>query len=270
MTLAAVVGASKHAAPAPAATASLPAVIPAVGKTLHYRVTRTAQGNTGARVATSIVTLHRKSATTATLKGVFDQPSVLTQLTVGVDGLLEIPEKDKPSKEDASLSDIVNGLNRLTGLFAGKSSAPPNGWNANLRLPDLRGTSSPVLIPIAVVAANAAGFELHGVGELNVAAEVSRTAGQIAQPGQIYGPPRGFENPSRFRPGNGFAGDALPGAVLAGGAPAGRQAFSVAVSVDGRIRHGTISRIAIVETRSITFDALPFVNVSGWTIETTK
>ncbi len=52
--------------------------------------------------------------------------------------------------------------------------------------------------------------------------------------------------------------------------PQGRPGFAVAVSVDGRIRHGSVNKLAIVETRSISIDAVPYVNVSGWTLDAAK
>jgi hypothetical protein len=50
----------------------------------------------------------------------------------------------------------------------------------------------------------------------------------------------------------------------------GRQAFTVALSVNGDVWHGAIDKLSLVETRAITVDTLPYVNVSGWTVETLK
>jgi hypothetical protein len=46
--------------------------------------------------------------------------------------------------------------------------------------------------------------------------------------------------------------------------------FSVAVSVSGQVRRGALAKVTLDETRTVSVDALPFVNQSGWTIEATK
>ncbi len=250
-TLAAVAaGAAASPAPAPVALpATVPAVIPAPGHTEHYRITRTAQGNSGARTGVSDVTLRRTSATTLTLAGAFgDPPSKLTVLTVAPDGSLQIPAAAKAAGSDAALDDVVDGLNRLTQLFAGRSAAPHDGWSAAVRVPGVRGASATVVVPIVVENATATGFELHGVGQSTVQAQ--RNDGSA--------PPRGYGRPGAFR----------------GPAPAPASSpsgpLSLTVAVDGLVRHGAVSRISIVDTRSISLDALPYVNVSGWTIEAPK
>jgi hypothetical protein len=236
-----------------------PSVIPAIGATARFRIARTAQGNTGPRMAVSVVTLRRKTATTLTLEGLYDRPSERSALKVGADGSLEVSGDEKP-KDDASLRDVMAGLNRLTGLFSGESRIPHDGWSASFRLTDVAGANSPVMIPIEVENANAADFEIHGVGQVTVQAPSQQAEA---------GPPRPFGG--RFRPPGAFGG-ALPNAVggADGTAASARQSVSVAVSVDGRIHHGTISKMSIVETRSITVDAQPYVNVSGWTFESIK
>jgi hypothetical protein len=259
VSLAAALAIARYAVPA-RADSPVPKVLPVVGKTIEYRITRTAQGNTGPRSALSVVTLHRKSATTLTLKGLYDRPSALNVLAVDADGSVQIAEADRTGKDEGSLSDIVSGLNHLSGIFAGKSSVPAGGWSARLRLPDVRGASAPVVIPIAVENAKSGNFELHGVGQLAIDAEPP------ALPG---GPLRGFGG-RPFRIPGGVAAPLPADQSAPTNASSGRQEISVAVSVDGRISHGAVGKISIVETRSTIVDALPYVNVSGWTIETLK
>ena len=250
------------------AATPLPVVIPAPGNVLRYRVTRTAQGNTGTRSSVSTLTLRRKSATSLTLAGLYDRPSVITILDVAADGSLKIPDAASAPKDDSSLNDTVKGINRLTAIFAGMSSVPHDGWSAKLRLPEVRGATAPVVVPIAVENVSAADFEMHGVGQLAVQAQ----AAPAAASNNVAGPPGAFGRRGGFGGPAAFAGGPLPLAATGGtvGITPAREAFTIAVSVDGRIRHRAVGRVAIVETRSVTVDALPFVNVSGWTIEALK
>ncbi len=249
------------AAPA-RADAVAPAVIPAVGKTVHYRVTRLAQGNSGPRSLSSDVALRRKSATTLTLKGIAGDPaSEATVLNVGPDGALQIPAADSAASGNAALVDVVNGLNRLIELFAGQREISHDGWSPILRLPDLHGANSSVAVPIAAVNASAAGFDLHGVGEVTVQPPASGSPAVTPQ--------RSFNRRRGYRGGVPFPSVVEPASE---GAPpaASRQTVTVAVAVDGSVRHAAVRKVSIVETRSITVDDVPYVSVSGWTIEAAK
>jgi hypothetical protein len=246
------------------ADAVAPVVIPAVGRTVHYRVTRLAQGNSGPRSLTSDVALRRKSATTLTLKGIAGDPaSEATVLNVSPDGSLQIPAANSAASGNAALTDVVNGLNRLVELFAGQRSIPRDGWSPILRLPDLHGANSSVAVPIAAVNASSAGFDLHGVGEFTV--QPPATQGAAATPQRNLNRRRGYRG----------GGMSFPGAVDPvgeGAAPAAapRQTVTVAVAVDGSVRQAAVRKVSILETRSITVDEIPYVSVSGWTIEAAK
>jgi len=257
--------AAAFASPARADTPA-PVVIPTVGRTVHYRVTRLAQGNAGPRSLSSDVTLRRKSATALTLKGIAGDPAAeQTALTVQPDGLLQIPAADSAAAANGALVDVVNGLNRLVELFAGERSIPRDGWSPILHLPDLHGANSSVAVPVAAINAGAAGFDLHGVGQFTV--EASAAQSPAATPARTFNRRRGFRGGPAF-PGTG----ATAGTAGEGSAPAGptHPSVTVAVAVDGSVRRTAVRKISILETRSVTVDDVPYVNVSGWTIEVSK
>jgi hypothetical protein len=247
---------------------SAPVVIPAVGRIVHYRVTRLAQGNAGPRLLSSQVTLRRKSATTLTLRGIAGEPgSEQTVLTVQPDGMLQIPPTDPTAASNGALIDVVNGLNRVVEIFAGEPSIPRDGWSPILHLPDLRGANASVAVPVAAVNAGPGGFDLHGVGQFTVEAPASQSPANPASSAQ-----RTFNRRRGFRGGPAFPGPGTIDPVAEGGAPAGatHPPLTVAVAVDGSVRRAAIRKISILETRSVTVDDVPYVNVSGWTIEASK
>jgi len=265
--------AAAFASPAGADT-SAPVVIPAVGRTVHYRVTRLAQGNAGPRSLSSDVTLRRKSATTLALKGIAGDPATeQTVLTVQPDGMLQIPPADSAAAANGALVDVVNGLNRLVELFAGERSIPHDGWSPILHLPDLHGANSSVAVPVAAVNAGSGGFDLHGVGQFTVEAPASQSP--------AVSPQRTFNRRRGYRGGPAASG-AFPGAFPGAGTSAGisgegsapaaasHPPLTVAVAVDGSVRRAAVHKISILETRSVTVDDVPYVNVSGWTIEGSK
>jgi uncharacterized membrane protein YgcG len=262
------------------ADAPRPAVIPATGETLHYRITRSVQGLSGPQTTIVDVTLRRKSPTTLAFERTFeDRPPDLIVLAVAPDGTLEIPKNDKVSSQERALVDTVAGLNGLNEVFEGESAAlPREGWNATLRLPDARGASATLVVPISVSTTAAGDADVHGVGQLSVEAQPSNGEGTASGESGRHGGHRrsGF-------PGGGFPGGGSPGGAeqprgngdegqAAGGEyrGAGRQPLGIAVTVDGRIRHGAIAKLSILETRSISLEAEPYVNVSGWTIEAAR
>lgn len=292
----ALLAATEATAPA-LADAPAPIVVPPVGSTAHYRVTRTAQEASGLKTAVSDVTLRRKSATTVTLDGVAgDPPSELTVLNVASDGSLQIPNNDTAASHDVVLVDVVGGLNQLIALFAGEDTIPHDGWSATLPLADARGANS-VVVPVSVASANGTDFQVQGTGEVTLqppSGEGNRSRGGRRGgfrggggfPGGGGGFPGGggggFPGGGQSRgagggesggdPGGGDPGgpDTAAGDPGGGGEAAGaggRQPPTIAVSIDGQVRHGAVAKLSIQETRSVTIGALPYTNVSGWTIE---
>jgi hypothetical protein len=272
-----VLAAAASAASPAWADAPAPFVIPPPGSAVRYRVTRTAQDASGLRTVVSDVTLRRKSATTLTLDGVAgDPPSELTVLNVAPDGSLQIPSADAAASQDLALTDVVGGLNRLIALFAGENGIPRDGWSATLPLAGARGASS-VIVPVTVEAANETDVRLQGTGEVTL---TPQTPGGSRGRGGRHGGFRGGGFPGGG--GGGFPGGGQsrgsggedPGAGGSGdGEPSGaggRQPPTVAVSIDGLVRHGALAKLSILETRSVTIDALPYTNVSGWTIEAAR
>jgi hypothetical protein len=258
-SLAALLAAVAPAAP-PATHGPMPALLPAAGQVVRYRFTRLAQGNAGPRSLTSVISLRRKSATVFTLTGVASAPSEQTELHLLPGGALQIAPGDASAAADGAVVDVVNGLNRLGEVFAGQSELPHDGWSPALRLPDARGAGS-VAIPLEVEHASASGFELHGAGETALAPPAAPPTTARAVPRR-----RGF------RGGAGFPGSDSPLSPFPTPTPAGssRAPVTVTVSLDGRVRNGAIEKLAIVETRSVTVDGLPYVNVGGWTFERAK
>jgi hypothetical protein len=267
--------AAAFASPARADTPA-PVVIPAVGRTVHYRVTRLAQGNAGPRSLSSDVTLRRKSATALTLKGIAGDPAAeQTVLTVQPGGLLQIPAADSAAAANGALVDVVNGLNRLVELFAGERSIPRDGWSPILHLPDLHGANSSVAVPVAAVNAGSTGFDLHGVGQFTVEAPAAQSP--AVTPQRAINRRRGYRGGPAVSGAFPGAGGAFPGTgatlgTAGEGSPpaAGHPSVTVAVAVDGSVRRAAVRRISILETRSVTVDDAPYVNVSGWTIEGSK
>jgi hypothetical protein len=241
----------------------MPGLLPPPGAVARYRVTRLAQGNSGPRSLTSDVTLRRKSATALTLRGVAGDPAAeSTELNVQPDGTLAIPATDAEASANASLVDVIDGFNRVAEVFAGQSSIPRDGWSPTLRLPDLHGANSTVSIPVAVENANGFGFDLHGVGEITVQPQQAAAASAVAR---SVGRRRG----GGFRGAGGFPGGGAPAPLPDALATPAHAPVTVAVSLDGRIRHGLL-KLAITETRSVTVDGVPYVSVSGWTVQRTK
>jgi hypothetical protein len=251
------------AAPA-AAEAPAAGIFPAPGSALHYRITRVTQDVIGSKTVVSELNLRRKAPGTLTLDGTIgDRPLATTVLTVGADGYVQIPKADTAANQDSALGDAVAGLNRLQALFAGSAGGGRDGWTANVVLPDPRLGGSTLVVPIAVSNPVADGFDLRGNGQLIVQAQGGQFGGSPRTGGRRGGYRGGF-------PGGGYpGGGSQPQASDASEARAGSggQPLSVNVSVDGRVRRGTISRLTIVETRSITFQAQPYVNVGSWTFE---
>ena len=248
------------AAPQPPAA---PSVVPPVGSAARFRIARTTQDAGGQKTTVSEVILRRKAATTLTLEGVIGgRTADLTVLGVGRDGSLQIPKNDKAASQDAALIDVVNGLNRVTELFAGENGAPRDGWSATLALPEAHGASAPVVVPVEVANANGGDFDLRGDGQYAPAQPASNAG--MRRGGRHGGLRGGFGGP----PGGG--GSAGEGPDQAQGPEGPRLPFSVAVSVTGQVRHGAVSKVSIGETRTVTVESLPFVNLSDWSIEATK
>jgi hypothetical protein len=248
--------------PARAAEAAGAHVLPAAGAAMHYRITRTAQGNSGMRTAVSNVTLHRKSATSLTLQGVFGSPSsAATALTVTTGSQLQVPSDVPSDTADSALADVIAGLNAATELLAGKTAEAHGSWSATASVAGTHGSSTTVTVPIAMENVSGGNFEFHGVGQTLVQSpapsQMSAQFGTQTNPQQILGRHGGLRGRGP-----------VPQQPTAVGAP--QQSFTVVLSVDGRVRHGNLSDITIVETRSLTVDGLPYVNVSGWTIAAAK
>jgi hypothetical protein len=211
---------------------------------------------------------------TLTIEGAVGGPfSELTVLTVAPDGSIQIPKIDKVATQDASLLDVVEALNRSTELITGGNGARRDGWNASLTLPDVHGTGSPVVVPVVVANATGSDFDFHGVGQFMVQPPTQQNSGGPQRGGFRHGGFRGGGFPGGNSGGGaqsaGDSGEGAGGGRDAGSLPS-REELSIAVSVDGRVRHGTVSKILIVETRSISVEALPYTNVSSWTIEASK
>ena len=253
-------GAAVAASPLPAA----PSAVPPVGRAARFRIARTTQDAAGRKTTVSEVILRRKAATTLTLEGVIGgRTADLTVLSVGRDGSLQIPKSDKAASQDAALVDVVNGLNRATELFAGENGAPRDGWSATLALPETHGASVPVVVPVEVANANGGDFDLRGDGQYAPAQPAGN--GGMRRGGRRGGLRGGFGGP----PGGG-GGAAGEDQEQPQGAEGPHLPFSVAVSVTGQVRHGALSKLSIAETRTVTVESLPFVNLSDWSIEAAK
>jgi len=111
-------------------------------------------------------------------------------------------------------------------------------------------------VPVVIANANAAGFDLHGAGEMLVQAQGPSGGGSQGGSGGHGG----------FHGGYGGRGGGGAGGIEG----AGRQAFTIALSVNGDVRRGAIDKLSMIETRAITVDSLPYVNVSSWTLESLK
>jgi hypothetical protein len=240
-------------APAPAVTA----IVPPVGGAAHYRVTRTVQGNPDAQTTISDVTLHHKTPTALTLDGsIGGRPIGVTVLMLASDGSLQIPKNDKTASQDVALNDLIAALNRMSVLLANESVGTRDGWSASVFLPEIPGANAPVIVPVVIANANAAGFDLHGAGEMLVQAQGPSGGGSQGGSGGHGG----------FHGGYGGRGGGGAGGIEG----AGRQAFTIALSVNGDVRRGAIDKLSMIETRAITVDSLPYVNVSSWTLESLK
>jgi len=217
-------------------------------------------------------------------------------LNVASDGSLQIPGSDTAAAHDAVLSDVVAGLNRLIALFAGEDTIPHDGWSATLPLADARGATS-VIVPLTVASANGTELQVQGTGEVTLpppSGEGNRSRGGRRGgfhggggfPGGGGGFPGGggggFPGGGQSRgsgggepggdPGGGDPGGGSPGGGDAGGGgqpggSSGRQPPTIAVTIDGQVHRGTLTKLSIRETRSVTIGTLPYTNVSGWTIE---
>jgi hypothetical protein len=267
-----VLSAAAAAADAPVPA---PAVLPPVGGVAHYRVTRTSEPATGPRTDVSDITLRRKTPTTVTLSGVSGDPaSDLTVLNVGTDGSLQIPSNDTAATQDAALGGVVDGLNRAIALFAGETSLSPDGWTPTLPVSGAHGSSGTATVPLTVQTANGTDASFRGSGDLTVQPQSESGGGRRGGGGRHGGFRGGFGFPGGGggggggdRGGAGDGGGGGGGEPGGAGGPMGRGRLNVAVSVDGSVRHGSIAKLSIVETRSVTIDDLPYRNVSGWTIE---
>jgi hypothetical protein len=284
--LAAAVIAASSSAPLTNGSPVALAVVPAIGSSAHYRLTRTLQGTPAPETIVSDVTLRRRTATALTLEGtIAGQPSDVTVLNLSPDGTLAIPKNDKTSSQNVALVEVVGALNAMSQVFASLLGPPRDGWTASLALSDLRSANANVLVPIVVANANPTDFDLHGAGELLVQPPQSQNGGSRGGGhhggfhggfggGGFPGGGGGYPGSGGGGPGGGSSGgdsagsDGPPGGAPGGGFPGGpgRQ-LNVAVAVDGRVRHGALNKLSIFETRSITLDSMPFVNVSGWTLE---
>jgi len=264
-------------------------ILPAVNGAVRLRVARTTQTASGPATVVSEIVLRRKAQAALTIDGVAgDPPGQLTVLSIAPDGTLQIPKADKAANADLALIDVIDGLNRATETLAATSGSDPRaGWNANVTLPDVRDASNPIVVPIEAASVSGRNFDFHGIGQLVVAPPQnhgSRSGGGRRGgfrggfggfggggggfPGGGGGPPGGGGGPPGGGSDNG--GGDPGGGDPAGGGPGGggRQGLSVALAIDGQVRQGEVKALNIVETRSISVNAQPFVNVSGWTIET--
>ena len=240
-------------APAPGVIA----IVPPVGGAAHYRVTRTVQGSPDAQTTIYDVTLRHKTASALTLDGsIGGRPVGITVLMLASDGSLQIPKNDKTASQDVALNDLIAGLNRMSVLLANESVGTRDGWSASVFLPEIPGANAPVIVPVVIANANAAGFDLHGAGEMLVQAQGPSGGGSQGGSGG-HG---GFHGGYGGRGGGGGGGTEGPG----------HQAFTIALSVNGDVRRGAIDKLSMIETRAITVDSLPYVNVSGWTLESLK
>jgi hypothetical protein len=238
-------------AQAPAPTVS--AIVPPVGGVAHYRVTRTMQGNPEPQTTVCDVTLRHKTPTALTIDGsIAGRPIGVTVLNLASDGSLQIPKNDKTASQDTGLNDLVAALNRMSVLLANESVGTRDGWSASVFLPEIPGANAPAIVPLVIANANPAGFDFHGAGEVLVQSQAQ--GGGASQGG--HGGHGGFHG--------GYGGRD------SGTEGSGRQAFTIALSVNGDVRHGAIDKLSLIETRAITVEGLPYVNVSGWTIETLK
>jgi hypothetical protein len=270
-------------------------ILPAVNGTVRLRVARTTQTTSGPATVVSDVVLRRKALTTLTIDGVAgDPPGQLTVLSIAPDGTLQIPKADKAANADLALIDVIDGLNRATETLAATSGSDPRaGWNANVTLPDVRDAANPIVVPIEAASVSGRNFDFHGIGQLVVAPPQNRGSrsgggrrggfhggfGGFGGGGRGFpggggppgggsggGPPDGGSESGGGDPGGGDPAGGGPGGP--GGPGGGRQGLSVALAIDGQVRQGEVRALNIVETRSISVNAQPFVNVSGWTIET--
>lgn len=276
LTLALIV-ASAMALPASAAggIAFFPSV---AGQRLHYHVVRVAQTANGPQTTVGDFDLVRRAGTTLVLErtGADGAPDLYV-LKTDAGGFLETADAARPV--DPALADLLYGLGLANAATQGGDPTAHATWTAEL--PTSAAAGAPDADVVLGPAGTAAGgdFDFGGSG-VGAAAAPPRRNVAISGPGGSGGFPGGGGVGGSF-PGGGGGGGGFPGRSRRGGgddeggtapgAPPARSSGGMAVAfhVDGHASNGRAVRITITQTRIVTVENLPFVNVGSWTIAVT-
>ncbi len=237
---------------------------PHAGDSVRYHVTRTTQAADGTQAKTIDVTIVRKAPTTAALSRTnANGRTDLTVLLIASDGSIQIPVDDQVDRQDADLRDILTGLNRAIAIVRNAVNDPRTGWNAVLPLANARGADTSITVPMFVMRASGNDWDMRGSAQSTIETSPQRTT-QVGAGGGS-----GFPGGGR---GGGYPGGSFPGGDLrrsGRGSSGGNSPTSLIIRIEGRVHNGLLARLSIVETRAVTFDAMPFTNTNGWTIEAT-
>jgi hypothetical protein len=242
---------------------SLIAVLPqSVHQAVHYRVTRTIQGFNGPETTTQNFALMRRDASNFSLERT-DAHSVPTAvpLKIGADGMLTLANAGADASPDAALNDALFAFDAALVAMKDATGAAHDSWAAYVPVSPAKGAQ---VAAITFVPANVAGSELdfYGTGQAVAATGAASVATASASPEP--------ERRGGGRRGGGFGGGGYRGRPGGDEAAAGPGAVSTSLHVEGHISAKRVTRIAMTETRTVTVQNLPFVNVSSWSITIVK
>jgi hypothetical protein len=236
-----------------------------VGDSLHYRITRTTQAVNGTQTKMIDVIVVRKSPTMAALSRVTASGQAdVTVLAIATDGSIQIPQIDQTDRQDPDFSEVLTALNRAIAIARNANADPRTGWDATLTLTGTRGANASVTVPMHVANTKGNDFDVDGLAQSALGPQ--ENGGQAAPEG-------GGSFPGGRRRG-GFPGGDFPNS---GSFPRGNRGngtrstpISLTVRIDGHVRNGLLNHLAVVETRTVTIDDVPFTNTRSWIIEATR
>lgn len=246
------------------------------GERVHYRVTRSVATSDAPATATFDFDVQRKSPTTLTLehRDAAGTPDI-SVLNVQRDGSVQLAASERAVPSEADVRDLVQFLDlALAAVNAGNGET--SGWQATLGIPAARGTTQ-VVVPLRATHVSGPDFDIEGTGE-SAAGGSSGPSSRPARGGGAFpgGVPGGGAYPGGGFPNGGASGRARGGGQPQGGGSAGGGSagggggVTLDLRVNGHVNGSRVTQLALVETRAVTVDGMPFTNVSSWTLSVVR
>ncbi len=264
----------------PAAADSGIAFLPQPGQRIHYRVVRTTQTLNGPQSTSADFDVVRRTATTLVIerKTVSGAPN-LSVLKVAADGSLALAEDANGAAADADLADVLYAMNLALTVTRPDGASARNSWQATL---PMASTPQAEIADVTLAPANVQGADFDFAGSAQAVGAAPARRSSVRSPLAAGG----GADAGGFPGGAGGGGGGYPrggiGGMPGGGgrsrsegggqaAPASnRNGVTTFVQIAGHVSAGSVSRLAITQTRTVTVATLPFFNVAIWSITATK